>query len=358
MIGKVGLVLSGGGAKGAYQVGVLKALAELDVKVDVIAGTSIGALNGGIVASAPDLRAAHERLYSLWLELAKTSPLKHNIPRYFKLLTALGLHSPYVRTAHAAFELAKRGAEKFGYALPAVMHDMDSGLLDDEPLKQKLDQYLDLDALMHGLPLYIGVYETNGAFEDAAKVFLAEIGIKDTADSEFLHVQSLARDEQKNALMASAAIPILFEAKEVNGKKYTDGGQGGWQKIQGNTPITPLINAGCSHIIVTHLNDGSPWDRSQFPEATILEIRPDKPIFGGLTSMLGFSTDKISGLIEEGYRDTKRCVGRVYDALMAHQQQRSTSEMLQETFSEKDEVDDRKRDAMANLRQKLQKQDN
>ena len=47
---KVGLVLSGGGAKGAYQVGVCKALAELGTQVDMIAGASIGALNGGVLA--------------------------------------------------------------------------------------------------------------------------------------------------------------------------------------------------------------------------------------------------------------------------------------------------------------------
>ena len=55
---KFGLVMSGGGAKGAFQVGAVKALAELGVPVDGIAGASIGALNGAIVASAPSLTEA------------------------------------------------------------------------------------------------------------------------------------------------------------------------------------------------------------------------------------------------------------------------------------------------------------
>ena len=59
---KCGLVLSGGGAKGAYQVGVVKALAEAGVRVDAVAGASIGALNGAIVAAAPSLADAAERL--------------------------------------------------------------------------------------------------------------------------------------------------------------------------------------------------------------------------------------------------------------------------------------------------------
>ena len=49
---KTGLVLSGGGAKGAYQVGVLKALHELGANVDMVAGASMGALNGAVLASA------------------------------------------------------------------------------------------------------------------------------------------------------------------------------------------------------------------------------------------------------------------------------------------------------------------
>lgn len=48
---KIGLVLSGGGAKGAYQVGVVRALAEMNIKIGAISGASIGALNGAIIAS-------------------------------------------------------------------------------------------------------------------------------------------------------------------------------------------------------------------------------------------------------------------------------------------------------------------
>ena len=55
---KVGLVLSGGGAKGAYQVGALKALQELGTTIDVVAGASIGALNGAVLVSAPSISEA------------------------------------------------------------------------------------------------------------------------------------------------------------------------------------------------------------------------------------------------------------------------------------------------------------
>ena len=58
----IGLVLSGGGAKGAYQVGIIKALAEMDVPIAAISGASIGALNGAVAASSDSLRDAAMRL--------------------------------------------------------------------------------------------------------------------------------------------------------------------------------------------------------------------------------------------------------------------------------------------------------
>ncbi len=62
----VGLVLVGGGAKGAYQAGALRYLAELDFSPHIIAGTSIGALNGAVLAANKPLKQAVQRLDELW----------------------------------------------------------------------------------------------------------------------------------------------------------------------------------------------------------------------------------------------------------------------------------------------------
>ena len=61
--GGLGLVLSGGGAKGAYQAGVLRALTEEGVVATHVAGASIGALNGALVAAAPTQQAAVEQVF-------------------------------------------------------------------------------------------------------------------------------------------------------------------------------------------------------------------------------------------------------------------------------------------------------
>ncbi len=46
--------------------------------------------------------------------------------------------------------------------------------------------------------------------------------------------------------------------------------------MQGNTPVTPLVDAGCNMVIVTHLSDGSLWDRQAFPDTTIARSVPGK----------------------------------------------------------------------------------
>lgn len=63
---KIGVVLSGGGAKGAYQVGFLKALAEYHIEPYAIAGTSIGAVHGAICASSKNTQEAYEKVEALW----------------------------------------------------------------------------------------------------------------------------------------------------------------------------------------------------------------------------------------------------------------------------------------------------
>ena len=76
---KTGLVLSGGGAKGAYHVGVVKALAEYRIEVDIISGASIGALNGALLATSSSMQEGYERLNEIWQSLIQQSPIKPQV---------------------------------------------------------------------------------------------------------------------------------------------------------------------------------------------------------------------------------------------------------------------------------------
>lgn len=330
----VGLVLSGGGAKGAYQAGVLKALSELDVQVDVIAGASIGTLNGAIISAADSQAQAASHLRQLWLELAEITPLRIgsqvlNLPAYLALLTGFGLTSPIIGAASSTLMKASSLPGKFigknvlaqlaQYAgLADVFSSSDEGVLCNKRIKNLINRFLPDGGLSERIPLYASVYPTQGADLDLLRILGSMISIGDTVDSKFLHVQQLPCAEQKKVLLASAALPLLYAPQEINGQLYSDGGQGGWSTIQGNTPITPLLNAGCKYIVVTHLSDGSLWDRSRFPDASIIEIRPKTAPMtrkGAISDVLGFDNEKIPSWIQQGYDDTIASIAPILKTL-------------------------------------------
>lgn len=327
---KVGLVLSGGGAKGAYQVGVLRYMAEAGMTVDAVSGASIGALNGAIVANAKNLTEASQHLNELWQLLANESPLKFKktaVVPYLGFLVLMGSKrfSPVLFAAMQAVKLARTHDLLEGVQPYIDLLKFDTGIFDHSPVRNLIDRYTSPESLQNGLPLYISAYESEDLGIDLSKTFAAALGISETKASDFFHVQSFPMEQQQDVIMASAALPLLFAAQKINGKSYLDGGLGGWTKSQGNTPITPLIEqANCTHVIVTHLTDGSFWNRYDFPETTILEVRPKQPIAkeGMAKDLLGFKSDKINQWIEQGYEDAARCIGNVAKALQlqaAHQ---------------------------------------
>ncbi|EGT66598.1 hypothetical protein C22711_0625 [Escherichia coli O104:H4 str. C227-11] len=148
-------------------------------------------------------------------------------------------------------------------------------LLSDEPLTALMDHYLDTDALADGLPLYVSLYPTEGGMQDIIDCIRAELGVGTTKTPFFSISRACPRTAERGSACVSRAAPAV-PSREVQGTMFGDGGMGGWRNMQGNTPVTPLVDAGCNMVIVTHLSDGSLWDRQAFPDTTILEIRPGK----------------------------------------------------------------------------------
>ncbi|WP_341645298.1 hypothetical protein [Thauera sp. SDU_THAU2] len=228
---------------------------------------------------------------------------------------------------------------------------LDTGLMSDGPLKALMDEYLDIESLEHGLPLYVSVYKSRGGLVDMLRCMVAEAGLMDTSPSRFVHVQLLPEEVRRDVLLASAAIPLLYQARQLGDARYSDGGQGGWQTAQGNTPITPLVEAGCQQVIVTHLTDGSLWSRNDFPDTTVLEIRPQSPITRGseMKALLGFDASNIARLMEQGHRDALHCVGRVIRASRARQALRQSEWGRDDSLRRGDAADAELRDAMSRL---------
>ena len=280
--GGAGLVLSGGGAKGAYQVGVVKCLAKHGVRLSAIAGTSVGALNGAVIAAAPDLDSAAAHLEEIWSKRLSTIPDPLIV---FQELSSL--YEEYMAPYEASLEA--------------------------------------------GLPLYVGVFRSRGKLIDLAWATAGLVGLSDTPEADFIPMQTLPRKEYKQALLASAAYPLICEARSVEGKPYLDGGLGGMSNKQGHTPITPLVrDAGCQAVIVIHNADGSPWDRHDFPNVAVLEIRPGSPIRRrrGLVDTFNFSAKSIATWIKQGYQDTERCLATTAHALISREESHTAQARL------------------------------
>lgn len=300
---KVGLVLSGGGAKGAYQVGVVRALAEFGITVDAVSGASIGSLNAAMVAGSPSLNIAAQRMQEVWSALkGDDHPLKLKTGEVvLKLLVAVAaVYGQSTVLAPVASIVAK--------------HVLDGGLCCPQHVEQLVRKYLPLKQLSTGLPLWVSAYPSDGLEGDIKSILQAILGGEDSKESTFFRLNSLTQDEQVRVLLASAAIPLAFPRQKINGKNYVDGGIGGWQRAGGNTPIKPLVEFGCTHILVTHLSDGSLWSRRDFPNITVLEIRP-QGIERGIGDLLDFSGTSIEDWIDQGHRDTVRCIEPVRQAL-------------------------------------------
>lgn len=319
---KKGLVLSGGGGKGAYQAGMMKALLEMGVEVDMISGASIGALNGAVLASAPDLPTGVARLEELWLQIRQMKVLQMDkkavlkIVGYLSLLVSAGLRMPTLPAqilASSVFDV-RRYIYKLRKKWDPDYSPEDDAFLSDQPLQELMQKFLDMERLQQGLPLYVSVYETGNWLVELSRLAASEFLGIDTPPSKFLHIQSLPLDQQKNALLASAALPLLFKAQfDEHGNCLTDGGQGGNNTAQGNTPIEPLIQAGCDLVIVNHLIHDSPFNRYKFPNTAIVEICPNPALDMGMKAMLDFSEARIKTLMQYGYEDTMKALEKIRD---------------------------------------------
>ena len=329
---KLGLVLSGGGAKGAYQAGVVRYLAERGIQPEAVSGASIGSLNGAVVANAKNISSAAETLGKVWHEVANNSPLKMDALAFLSFILRIGL---------AAFggppgRVAAANSKHLEHIIPEKYHKYvgDPVFFDNSPSIDILNQYAGLNEKESGLPFWVSVYESDGAFKDLFSFIAASLDIGESKKSDFICVNPLSEKEKRKALLASSAIPLAYEAQSIGGKKFYDGGLGGARAVQGNTPITPLIEKEkCSHIIVTHLQDGSFWDRNQFPDSTILEIRPRGIGRKGLLDMLSFERDTILEWMEQGYQDAKASIEPVEEGLAVFRKSMSTQIELERSAS-------------------------
>ena len=209
-LGQTVLVLQGGGALGAYQVGVYEALHEAGIAPDWVIGTSIGAINAAIIAgSKPGERV--DKLCDFWSRVQNDHFVPQGIPSWMATATrnlmsiTTGVPS-FFKPNPMAFVSPHHhlGADSASY------YQVD-------PLRRTLEELIDFDQLNHG-----GTRITVGA----SSVRTAEMRYFDSRD------MPLALDH----VMASGALPPAFPAVRIDGELYWDGG------ILSNTPVEVVFD--------------------------------------------------------------------------------------------------------------------
>jgi NTE family protein len=244
---KPALMLPGGGARGAYQVGVLKALAEIcsgtPTPFRIIAGTSAGAINAAVMAShADDFARGARRLERFWgafrcHHIYRTGWL-HNL--------GTGLHW-----------LASMTLGGLGVANP-------KSLLDNRPLGELLERELDTDGIARAIASgdLDALLVTASGYTTSRAVTFFQAGEHVDSWSDY-HRAGVRTEIRPHHLLASAALPLLFPAQRIGNEFYGDGG------MRHTTPFSPPIQMGADRIVVIgtrdERQDPEPARRADYP---------------------------------------------------------------------------------------------
>lgn len=249
-----GLVLEGGGAKGAYQIGAWKALKEANIRIKGIAGTSVGALNGALICMG-DL----EKAESLWENIS-----------YSQIMSVDD------KIMEDIFKQKKISRD----ALKDMMDYISDGGVDITPLKELIAECVDEEKIQNSpMDLYIHTFSVDEMRE--LNVDLKEI------EPELI----------KDFLLASSYIFPIFKSEKLHGKTYIDGG------AINNVPVDTLIEKEYKDIIIVRIFGIGREKKVKIPEdTTIYTIAPTV----SLGSILDFNPKRSKMHLKRGYFDTMR----------------------------------------------------
>lgn len=243
---KIALILSGGGARGAYQAGVLKGLSEIlpDKKnspFKIISGVSAGAINSSKLASEIEsFSNAVEKLVYLWSQL----------------------------TTDRVFKSEILSVNKFASILGANQKKMDS-LLDTAPLLELLNEFCDFskikknisDNLIESLIITANDYTTGSAIS-FVQTNSSNLNWKDSRRLAVL------AEINSHHVLASSAIPMLFPPVKIGSHYFGDG------CVRNNTPCSPAIRMGADKIFVIGVRTQLSSERLIRTEEALLANKP------------------------------------------------------------------------------------
>ena len=234
--GSTALILPGGGARGAYQVGVLKAVRDIAGDAGnpfpIICGTSAGAINAAVLAShAHEFGIGVDKLEQFWSTMQCSRVYRTDLWSVFK----------------SAIQWA------LSMSLGASLVRSPKSLLDNEPLRGFLEETLQLEGLdtaidsgsLRGLTITAAGYSCASAIS----FYQGQAGIE-----PWSRVRRHGRPAKISVdhLLASAALPFLFPAVLIGSEYFGDGG------IRMLAPLSPAIHLGADRLLVITTRDEKP----------------------------------------------------------------------------------------------------
>ena len=247
MENRIGLALGGGGARGSYQIGIIKAIHEIGLlkKITHVSGTSIGAINTLMVMANYD----YDRMIDVWQKI-KNQDIYGSGPDRLKMdkLGLFSLQDVFTKLSQEVKLSEIRESKMKGFATVAKIHK-----------ESLVDQIL-----LHRMK---------------KEVF----NLNETEDPH-------------RAVLASASIPVIFGSTKIGEDTYVDGG------TVDNYPIQPLIEAGCNIIIVVPLDHL--FSSKKFVDQDILLINLETHLLFKLISadILDFNPTIVKDNAEYGYK--------------------------------------------------------
>lgn len=242
------LVFGGGGGKGAYQVGIWKALREMGFEqfVTAVSGASVGSLNTALFGIG-DLDLA----IKIWEDITPSQFLDLEVK-----------------------------ADQDG--------DGRTGIFSREGLEYIMKHKLDLNKVSSSEILL---------YANASKM----VGSK--LETVYFHLNGKSADLIGKILLASSAIPFVYEPVKVGDYWYQDGG------LKDNLPIIPLYQMGYRKFILCALGKLEELPEKKFPGAEFINLSPEKSLGGLISGTLDFTAKGVSPRLETGYRKGLEILG-------------------------------------------------
>ena len=244
---KTALVLGGGGSRGAYEVGVWQALTELGIKIDIVTGCSVGAINAAMV-----VQGDVELTAGLWRELE----------------------------THMVFDVPE-GSQPIEYAREIVFNH-GAGT---SGLKNLLTKYIDEDAVRGSVMEYGIPVVSLPAFE-----------------SHYLYKEDIPAGKLVDFIIASASAFPAIHSHEIGGVDYIDGG------YADEIPVGMATKKGATHVIAVNLKGMGVFNHENLANAPNLVYIEPKWELGNI---LIFDKANSKRIMRLGYLDTLKALGLI-----------------------------------------------